>query len=117
MAESNIIHGTADQLPKVSQKLKLSCRKCGEQGVYNVGAIFSPPAEKEDSQRKEIAFTNYFRCDHCGSAGPWDVVDYLKLTGLLIKSVFPGAKGFQVGYLTLFDGTFIQTPAREKSIY
>src|SRR5207244_1472789 len=58
------------------------------------------------------SFTNYFHCRHCGSSGPWDVVDLLKVAGLALRSlVDKNYDGFYHSRCALFDGTFIQTPA------
>ncbi len=103
---------TAEQLPRVSQKLRLTCQRCGDTHTYDVGAIFYDQQGEGESAKTNFSFTNYFRCRECQSAGPWDVADYLKLIGLTLRAkVQPGYQGVFAGRTALFDGTFTQTPA------
>ena len=103
---------TADQLPRVSQKLRLICKSCGDSHTYDVGTIFHDQEGEGKSATTHFSFTNYFRCRECQSTGPWDVADYLKLIGLTLrKTVQPSYQGVFVGRIALFDGTFTQTPA------
>jgi len=99
-------------MPRISQKLKLTCRGCGEQAPYDVGAILCDQEGEGDSAKRRYAFTNYFRCRQCGSAGPWDIADFMKMVGLALRAkVQRGFEGLARGRCALFDGTFIQTPA------
>lgn len=106
-------HFTTDQLPRISQKLRLTCKSCGASGTYDVGTIFYDQEGEGESAKLFHAFTNYFRCRECRSAGPWDVADYIKLLGLTLRAKLPGThKGVVVGRTVLFDGTITQSPAQ-----
>ena len=105
-------HSTVDELPHISQKLRLTCRECGDQASYDVGAIYCDQEGEGDSAKRHYTFTNYFRCRHCDSAGPWDVADFMKMMGLALRAwVDRGFEGLMKGRCALFDGTVIQTPA------
>jgi len=108
----NITYGTADQLPRVSQELRLRCSRCGTCAVYDVGTIFSDVDVEGNSLNQQYAFTGYFRCHKCASAGPWEIDDSRKLSKLALRAkADSNFEGFRAGRCTLFDGTFIQTPA------
>jgi len=112
MPESPMTYGTADELPRISQKLALRCRQCDQEAVYDVGTIFYHEVGEEKTTKRRHAFTNYFRCSNCSSAGPWKVADYIKMTKLLLRA--NADKTFQrvvFGKPVLFDGTYVQTPA------
>lgn len=101
-----------DELPCISQKLRLICKSCGDSHTYDVGTIFFDREDEGESAQTHISFTNYFRCQKCNHAGPWDVADYLKLIGLTLrKKVQSSYEGVYFGRTALFDGTFTQTPA------
>lgn len=103
---------TTNEIPRICQKLRLACVQCGKQHTYDVGTIFhyDEPEEKPVDQR--FAFSNYFRCRECGSAGPWRVADYMKMLGLALRArVDVNYTGLVEGRFALFDGTFAQTPA------
>ena len=103
---------TLDEMPRVSQKLKLACSRCGQRHTYDVGAIFHDQEGGGDSAEQRYTFTKYFRCLDCGSAGPWEIADYIRLLGLALRArVDRGYEGLFAGRCALFDGTFIQTPA------
>ena len=101
-----------DEVPRLSQKLRLICKSCGDSHTYDVGTIFFDGEGEGESATTHISFTNYFRCRKCNHAGPWDVADYLKLIGLTLrKKVQSSYEGVYFGRTALFDGTFTQTPA------
>ncbi len=103
---------TLDEMPRVSQKLKLACARCGQRHTYDVGAIFHDQEGGGDSAEQRYTFTKYFRCLDCGSAGPWEIADHIRLLGLALRArVDRGYEGLFAGRCALFDGTFIQTPA------
>jgi hypothetical protein len=108
------IFTSTDEMPRVSQKLKLICARCRRKRAYDVGTIFyNPESQGEgESDAQRLAFTNYFRCVDCGSPGPWDVADHWRLLSLAVR-VKAGIKqeGLIAGRTTLFDGTSLQTPA------
>ena len=81
MSEQPDIHTTLEDFQGVSQKLRLTCRKCGDRADYDVGAICCDPGEKEESGGLNYTFANYFRCRKCGGPGPWEIVDRLKVAG------------------------------------
>ena len=113
MAEKLQKRATLENVPCVSQKLRLKCSRCDAKATYDVGAIFHEQEGEGKSIRHHYAFTNYFRCRHCESAGPWEVADYIRLIGLTLRaSVSKEFDGLYDGRLALFDGTFIQTPAQ-----
>lgn len=98
--------------PGVSQELELVCGKCGRKDVYDVGMILVPePDVKKSSQH--IGFQGYFRCNGCGSAGPWDIPDFSKIQELVTHRHDPRyADRIYVGAaLGLSDGTMWQTNA------
>jgi tetratricopeptide (TPR) repeat protein len=103
---------TLDQLPRVSQKLKLICTRCGRKHAYEVGTIFHYQYGEGETATRHFAFTNYFRCLDCGSPGPWDVADHWQMLGLaLCARAGIHHEGFIAGRCALFDGTSLQTPA------
>ena len=104
---------TPAELPSVSQKLRLVCKGCGQRRTYDVGAIYVwVPEPEADPVRRGYGFTRYFRCRECGSAGPWEVADYLKLLGLTLLARASGNDERVVfGTPVMFDGTIIQSPA------
>jgi len=112
MTEKAQKRAIVDKMPRISQKLRLTCRQCGEQAPYDVGAILCDQEGEGESAKRHYAFTNYFRCRQCGSAGPWDIADYIKMVGLALRAkVDRGFEGLMKGRCALFDGTFIQAPA------
>lgn len=103
-------HITFDDLAPLSQKLKLRCEKCDRPGRYDVGRILC--AEEGQLPAPQYAFSNYFRCSNCGSSGPWEILDRLRLQSLTLRTLCDnGFNGVMGGYCALFDGTFIQTVA------
>lgn len=105
---------TLDQLPSVIQKLRLVCKACGQRHTYDVGAIhvWAPEGEADPATRG-YGFSKYFRCRDCGSAGPWEVADYIKLLGLTLRAKVSGGDECVVfGTPKLFDGTIVQSPAQ-----
>lgn len=104
---------TPAELPSISQKLRLVCKACGQRHTYDVGTIyFWAPEDEKDAAPGGYGFSKYFHCGDCGSAGPWEVADYLKLLGLTLRARVGGG-GERVVFATpmLFDGTIIQSPA------
>ena len=105
-------HAVVERLPRISQKLKLTCRQCGDKARYDVGRILYDQEGEGESAKRQYAFGNYFRCRQCGGAGPWDIADYLTLMGLTVRSVVDrGFEGVARGRPALFDGTFVEAPA------
>jgi hypothetical protein len=103
-----ITHASLDELPRVSQDLRLRCAGCGTREIYDVGTIFCD----REGAAKYYGFTNYFRCRNCNSAGPWEVDDFTAMMGLALRGkIDKDFEGFRVGRCQLFDGTCIQTPA------
>src|SRR5262245_45853568 len=102
---------TIDSLPTVSQGLKLACEKCGQQHTYDVGRILIDQDGENESTTTRYAFSNYFRCQKCGSAGPWKIADYWKVLGMTLRASLGGGENVALGQCALFDGTVIQTPA------
>ncbi len=112
MSEENKPWPTLDEPPHVNQRLKLICRQCGKRAVYDVGTIYSDQEGEGKSAQWHYTFSNYFRCRDCGSPGPWEVADFLKLLGLALRArVDRKFEGLYSGRCALFDGTFVQTPA------
>jgi len=112
MDERKITHTTLDELPPLSQNLKLSCQKCGKEGVYDVGRILCDEEGEGEPAKLYFSFSNYFRCAGCGSGGPWEIEDNLRLTALMVRAKLSGKfDGIVAGRCNVFDGTFIQTPA------
>jgi hypothetical protein len=112
MTQRTQTRAVLDELARARQKLKLACARCGRQRTYDVGAIFHDQEGEGESAKQHYAFTNYFRCVDCGSAGPWEIKDHAKLLGLALRArVDSGYAGLYAGRCVLFDGTFIQSPA------
>lgn len=106
-----------EDYPQISQKLRLTCRKCGKSEVYDVGAILCNPDRERGSGYLNYFFANYFHCLHCGSGGPWDVANFLRLLYLLTRArVSRKFEGIRSDQGALFDGTFIQTPAMGEQL-
>jgi tetratricopeptide (TPR) repeat protein len=104
-------HITAVDMPHVRQSLKLVCQKCGVKQLYDVGTIFLSDA---GNNNERFQFTNYFRCSHCDSPGPFEVADYLKIIGeIMAGKVRKNPKVFS-GRAQLFDGTAHQTLAMSE---
>lgn len=104
---------TPDEFPPVSQKLAIVCRTCGQRHTYDVGRIFVwKNDDSDDPAMRGYAFGNYFHCRDCGSAGPWEAADYLKLLAWTLRASIGGGEG-RATWCTpqLFDGTIVQTPA------
>ncbi len=113
MSESREKRMTVDELPRVSQKLRLTCQQCGKTDTYDVGSVFYSREGEGESAKYRYGFTNYFRCRGCASAAPWEIADYIKLTGLMLRAtVSRRFEGFYEGQTVLFDGTLTQTPAQ-----
>ena len=72
----------SDQLPRLSQKLRLACVECGKEHTYDVGTIFHTGEVEAEPRDQHFAFSNYFRCRECGSAGLRVVADYVTMLGL-----------------------------------
>lgn len=103
---------TTGDFPRISQKLKLVCQKCGERAIYDVGQIFYDFEGTGESLKTRYTFANYFRCRQCGGPGPWDIADQWKLTRMLLgASVGLKSKGFQICRCVMFDGSRFQAPA------
>ena len=112
MAPRPIQHVVLDELPRVSQKLRLICLKCGGKGLYDVGSVFYDREGDQKDVQYRYSFTKYFRCRECDSPGPWELVDQLRLLGIALNlAMRRESPKFLPGRLALFDGTFIQTPA------
>ena len=102
----------SDELSRVRQELKLACLQCGERHIYDVGTILHYGGAADDPADERFGFSKYFRCQECGGAGPWKIVNYLKMLGLALRRrVDNSYAGLVEGRCALFDGTFIQTPA------
>jgi tetratricopeptide (TPR) repeat protein len=103
---------TLEELPRVSQTLRLTCCQCRKRAVYDVGTIFYEQEGEGESAIRHYTFSNYFRCRTCGSAGPWEIAGFVKMLGLALRArVDRSFTGLLEGRCALFDGTFIQTPA------
>jgi hypothetical protein len=105
-------HGILEKAHRLSQKLKLTCCQCGKKATYDVGTVLCDTEGQDDQAETRYAFSNYFRCRECGSAGPWTSADPLKMLGLTLRArVDREFEGLRFGKCALFDGTVIQTPA------
>jgi tetratricopeptide (TPR) repeat protein len=101
-----------DEFIHFNHKLELACSACGKQEWYNVGAIIFPPKEAGSFDLPHCSFTKYFRCVECGSPGPWEMVDTLKISELAIQASNGNPeRGVFRGKVSLFDGTSHPTPA------
>lgn len=97
---------TFGELPRVSQRLKLVCTRCGRRHAYDVGTVFFDQEGEGESAKHRYAFTKYFRCRDCGSAGPWTIDDYLKMLRLVLRSKLDGSfEGLVAGRCGPFRGT------------
>src|SRR6266496_3930479 len=86
MTRQLISLGTLDEFPRVSRNLTLICSKCGTRAVYDVGTIFFDIEGEGDAETRHFSFTNYFRCQNCHSAGPWEIDDSMKMLGLALRA-------------------------------
>jgi hypothetical protein len=112
MSEQPEIRTTLEDFQGVCQKLKLTCRKCGDRAQYDVGTICCDLVEKEASGEINYTFGNYFRCRKCGGPGPWEIVDRWKVVGLAARATLGWrSEKFLLGRRVLFDGSTFQTPA------
>ena len=112
MSEQPDIHTTLEDFQGVSQKLRLTCRKCGDRANYDVGAICCDPGEKDESGGMNYTFASYFRCRKCGGPGPWEIVDRLKVLGMALRATLGWkSESFRIAQCVLFDGSVFQTPA------
>jgi len=98
-------------------RLELTCRVCGRDGTYDVGAIvmspIPPDALANDFHPEDyFGFLGYFRCDHCDAGGPWRFtqVTSLKLMAWMHDSsnLDPEDARVTPGQLHLFDGTIVR---------
>jgi tetratricopeptide (TPR) repeat protein len=111
-AQTAPIRATMDQMPRVSQKFKLICARCGQQHSYDVGTVIHDPQTEGEPAARRFAFTSYFRCVSCGSPGPWEMADYGRLLALALRArAGLDHEGLILARWALFDGTSLQTPA------
>lgn len=99
---------TVADLPQVQQRIKLICRQCQTKQVQDVGTIF---VTESKAPEEYFQFHKYFRCQHCDSPGPFEVVDHLKIMGEALASRGRRNPKIYLGRLQLFDGTAFQTAA------
>jgi len=112
MSEQPDIHITLEDFQGVSQKLRLTCRKCGDRADYDVGAICCDPGKEGESGGINYTFANYFRCRKCGGPGPWEIVDRWKVLGMAARATLGWkSENFQIARCVMFDGSVFQTPA------
>ena len=112
MSEQLEIHTTLEDFQGVSQKLRLTCRKCGDRADYDVGAICCDPGEEGESGGINYTFANYFRCRKCGGPGPWEIVDRWKVLGMAARAMLGWkSERFRCARCVMFDGSVFQTPA------
>ena len=88
----------SDQLPCLSQKLRLACLECGKQHTYDVGTILHTGEVEAEPADQRLTFCNYFRCRECGSAGLRVVADYVTMLGLALRAQVDST------YADLFEG-------------
>jgi hypothetical protein len=100
-----------DELPNISQTLNLTCVACGKRHAYDVGRVYFDREGEGKSEKYEYAFTRYFRCRDCDSAGPWELNDSLKMARQARRAGLGRSAPMVYGRIRLFDGTFMQTPA------
>ena len=102
------IRRTAADLPRVRQSLALVCVKCGAKHSYDVGTVF---LKEEAKGNERFQFTNYFRCLHCDSPGPFEVADHLRVIAEILAGKVRGDPKVFLGRVQLFDGAAHQTVA------
>jgi hypothetical protein len=112
MSEQLEIHTTLEEFQGVSQKLRLTCRKCGDRADYDVGAICCDPGQEGESGGINYTFANYFRCRKCGGPGPWEIVDRWKVLRMAARATLGWkSENFRIARCVMFDGSVFQTPA------
>ncbi len=56
--------------------LRLKCKNCGHTATYHLTSLFISPeivkAKTAEEHDQCVGFGNYFRCEQCGSAWPWE---------------------------------------------
>jgi tetratricopeptide (TPR) repeat protein len=112
MSEPPEIHKTLEDFQGVSQKLHLICLKCGDRADYDVGTICCDPWDEAESGPLRYTFSSYFRCRKCGGAGPWEIVDRVKVLATAVRAAL-GWKSEKIQFVrcVMFDGFEFQTPA------
>jgi len=111
---------TEESLPQ-TVSMRLKCGKCGHTAKYNLTRIYISPealeAKGSEDRDESISFGDYFRCNKCGSAWPWELTSdaYLTLTALTLKH-FSKLKEERLifGIPQLFDGSPFHSAAQAE---
>jgi tetratricopeptide (TPR) repeat protein len=90
----------------------LVCQNCGKKSRYDLGhvTINIQKYKKDQSEEidKHIQSTGYFRCNHCNSAGKWEITNEYRMMAISALLTFnsPLAEDrFTFGRNILFDGS------------
>lgn len=102
---------TAADMPRVRQSLALVCAACGSKQTYDVGTVIM---KEEATGNERFQFTNYFRCRHCDSPGPFEVADHLKIIAEIPRGKLRKHPKVLQGRMELFDGAMHQTVAMSE---
>lgn len=107
----------ADQYPKFTLPLEMTCQSCGKVQVPPVGRVVfdhGMAANRDDPDWIDQAWacTGYFHCVQCGAPGPWSLTPSGRIALMAATMTFdrhaPGKAPVQFGKLTLFDGTTVR---------
>ena len=90
----------------------LICKNCEKKGKYDLGHVTINVEKYKRNQTKEIdkhiQSTGYFRCNHCNSAGKWEITNEYRMMAISALLTFnsPLAEDrFTFGKNMLFDGS------------
>lgn len=101
-----------EELPHLSQELRLTCANCNTTEVYDVGCMgISDEKSTPENVIYPLTYSNYFHCTGCGGFGPFlPVMDELNR---LIEQELKNHEQriFIPAGQKLYDGTRIQSPA------
>ncbi len=111
MSDSEPKRVTIDQFSTVSQYLALRCSRCAFIASYNVGRIWVESLDEGELTPENVSFSNYFKCEKCGSSGPFAVEDRKRLRNILRSYNPEDPRWVCLGHTVLFDNTLIQSPA------
>ena len=78
MKEQLEIHATLEDFQGVSQKLRLTCRKCRDRADYDVGAICCDQGKKENLAG-QLYIRQLFSMSQMRRPGPWEIMDRWKV--------------------------------------
>jgi tetratricopeptide (TPR) repeat protein len=99
--------------------MRLKCATCGRVGRYTVGRVYVDPdiQDHSDNAGEYLAFTAYFRCRGCKSAGPWELTadGVLALSAYMLSNMADARdERLTFAKCDLFDGSPFRSAAQAE---